>query len=58
LAILCGGGLDHIEAGMAVANRVKQAYLEQCLQRLQAVGIDKQASELLPELQVYVPSSA
>jgi hypothetical protein len=43
---------------MAVANRVKQAYLEQSLQRLQAVGIDKSASELLPALQAYLPSSA
>jgi hypothetical protein len=57
LAILCGGGLAHLEAGMAVANRVKQVYLEQCLQRLQAVGIEKSASEFLPELQAYLPSS-
>lgn len=57
LAILCGGGLDRMEAGMAVANRVKREYLEQCLQRLQAVGIDKRASELLPGLQVYLPPS-
>ena len=47
LAILCGGGLEGIEAGMAVANQVKQAYLEQCLQRLRAVGIEKPADELL-----------
>jgi hypothetical protein len=57
LAILCGGGLERIEAGMAVANQVKQAYLEQCLQRLHAVGIEKSADELLPELQAYLPSS-
>lgn len=57
LAILFGGGLEHIEAGMAVVNRVKQAYLEQSLQRLQAVGIDKSASDLLPALQAYLPSS-
>ncbi len=54
LAILVGGGLDRIEAGMAVANRVKQVYLEQSLKRLQAVGIDKSATELLPDLQAYL----
>ncbi|ETX00485.1 MAG: hypothetical protein ETSY1_11035 [Candidatus Entotheonella factor] len=57
LAILFGGGLEHIEAGMAVVNQVKQAYLEQSLQRLQAVGIDKSASDLLPALQAYLPPS-
>ena len=57
LAILCGGGLERIEAGMAVANRVKQVYLEQCLQRLRTVGIEKSADEFLPELRAYLPSS-
>ncbi len=57
LAILFGGGLEHMAAGMAMVNRVKQEYLEQNLRRLQAVGIDKSASELLPELQAYLPSS-
>lgn len=54
LAILFGGGLEHIEAGMAVVKQVQQEYLGQCLRRLQAVGIDKSASELLPALQVYL----
>ncbi len=58
LAIWCGGGLDRIGAGMAVVNRVKREYLEQCLQRLQAVGVDKSASELLPDLQAYLSPSA
>lgn len=57
MAILCGGGLDRIAAGMEVANQVKRTYLEQCLQRLRAVGIEKSAAEFLPELQAYLPSS-
>lgn len=56
LAILFGGGLEHIETGMVVAKQVQQQYLEQCLQRLQFVGVDKSASELLPALQAYLPS--
>ncbi len=56
LAILLGGGLDHIETGMAAVKQVQRQYLEQCLQRMQAVGIDKSASELLPALQAYLPS--
>lgn len=55
LAILFGGGLASMGAGMAVVKQLQQQYLEQCLQRLQAVGIDKSASELLPALREYLP---
>ncbi|MGQ4808102.1 hypothetical protein NKDENANG_01469 [Candidatus Entotheonellaceae bacterium PAL068K] len=54
LAILCAGGLRHIEAGMAVVRRLQHQYIDDYLRRLQWVGIAKAPEELTSELQAYL----
>lgn len=54
LAILIGGGLQHMEAGMAVVKRLQQQYLDEYVRRIQWVGIEKTAEELAPGLQEYL----
>ena len=58
LAILCGGGVAHIDAGMAVVQRLQQEYLAQYIRRLQWVGVPKTAETLVPGLQAYLPTVA
>ena len=58
LAIFCGGGLQHIEAGMQVVQRLQQQYLDDYLRRLQWVGLAKTAETLDAELQAYLPATA
>jgi hypothetical protein len=54
LAILIGGSLHHIEAGMEVVKRLQQQYLDEYVRRIQWVGIEKTAEELAPGLQQYL----
>ena len=54
LAIICGGGLRDMEAGMAVVKRLQHTYLEAYVRRLQWVGVDKTMHDLAPGLQAFL----
>ena len=54
LAILFGGGLKGITAGMVAVKRLQRAYLKAYLRRLQWVGIDKTMDDLAPGLKTFL----
>ena len=54
LAIVIGGGVANIAAGMAVVKDLQQQYIEQYLSRMQWVGIGKTEANLTPELAAYL----
>lgn len=58
LAIVFGGGLQHLEAGMAVVRRLRRSYIEEYVKRLQWVGIEKTTDELAEGLREYLTPEA
>ena len=54
LAIIIGGGVANIAAGMAVVRNLQQQYIEQYLSRMQWVGIGKTEANLTPGLAAYL----
>lgn len=54
LAIICGSGIQHLPAGMAIVKHLQQQYLEDYLRRLQWLGVAKTVQDLAPELQAYI----
>ncbi len=54
LAIIFGGGLQYMAAGMDVVRHLQQQYLEDYLRRLQWVGITRTADDLAPGLSEYL----
>jgi hypothetical protein len=54
LALLFGGGLRRMAAGMEVVCRLQQQYLEDYVRRLQWVGIAKTVENLAPGLSEYL----
>jgi hypothetical protein len=58
LAIICGGGLNRIAAGMAAVKRLQQAYLTAYIGRLRGVGVDKTMDDLAPGLQAFLAPGA
>lgn len=57
LAIVFGGGLHHIDAGMEVVKQLRQHYMEEYVRRIQWVGIDKTMDDLVPGLQEFLSSA-
>lgn len=57
LAIIVGGGVAQMDAGMAVVQRLQQEYLAQYVRRLQWIGVPKTPAQLATGLQVYAPAS-
>ena len=54
LAIIFGGGVANITAGMEVVKDFQQEYIEQYLTRMQWVGIGKTEENLAPDLAAYL----
>ena len=54
LAIIFGGGLGNISAGMEVVRDLQQQYVEEYLARMQWAGIGKTEQNLSPDLAVYL----
>ena len=50
LAIIAGGSVRGMDAGMAAVERLRSDYVRQYVARLQYVGIDKQEAALHPDL--------
>ena len=53
LAIIFGGGLENISAGMEVVKELQARYVNEYIARMQWVGIDKTLENLPPELAAY-----
>ncbi len=58
LAIIFGGGLEHISAGMEVVKELQRRYINEYMARMQWVGIDKNLDNLAPSLAAYVNQEA
>ena len=54
LAIIFGGGLENISAGMDVVKDLQQRYIEEYLARMEWVGIPKTEKNLSPVLAAYL----
>ena len=54
LAIIFGGGLANISAGMAVVRGLQQRYIEEYLARMEWVGVPKTEANLSPALTPYL----
>ena len=54
LAIIIGGGVANIAAGMAKVKDLQQQYIEQYLARMKWAGIGKTEANLSPDLAVYL----
>lgn len=54
LAIIIGGGVDHMDAGMAEVKNLKRRYMEEYLTRMKWIGVDKTADNLDQGLAVYL----
>ena len=54
LAIIFGGGLENISAGMDVVKDLQQRYVEEYLARMEWVGVPKTESNLSPVLAAYL----
>ena len=54
LAIIFGGGLANISAGMDVVKELQQRYIEEYLARMEWVGIRRTENNLLPVLATYI----
>ena len=53
LAIIFGGGLENISAGMEVVKELQERYVNEYIARMQWVGIDKTLENLPQELAAY-----
>ena len=58
LAIIFGGGLENITAGMEVVRGLQQRYVNEYMARMQWVGIDKKLENLAPGLAAYINQEA
>ena len=54
LAIIFGGGVANISAGMEVVKDFQQQYIEEYLARMQWVGVGKTEENLAPDLAAYL----
>ncbi len=54
LAIIFGGGVANISAGMEVVKDFQQQYIEEFLARMQWVGVGKTEENLAPDLAAYL----
>ena len=54
LAIIFGGGVDNMDAGMTQVRRLQQRYVQEYTARQQYVGIPKTEDDLHPDLAVYL----
>jgi hypothetical protein len=54
LAIIFGGGIENISAGMDVVKDLQQRYIEEYLARMAWVGIPKTEKNLSPVLAAYL----
>jgi len=58
LAIIFGGGLQHIQAGMEVVQGLRQHYLHSYIRRLQWLGLARTVADLNADLHAYLPAMA
>jgi len=58
LAIIFGGGLEYISAGMDVVHSLQRRYITEYMARMQWAGIDKTLENLEPSLKVFLEQEA
>ena len=58
LAIIFGGGLENISAGMEIVKNLKKNYITEYIDRMRYVGIDKTIENLAPGLRSYLEADA
>jgi hypothetical protein len=58
LAIIFGGGLENISAGMDVVHSLQRRYITEYMARMQWAGIDKTLENLEPSLKVFLEQEA
>jgi len=56
LAIIFGGGVSNIDAGMGEVRRFQKRYVREYVRRKKHVGIPKTEDDLVPELAAYLTS--
>ena len=54
LAIYIGGGVGHIDSGMAEVKNLQRRYMEEYLTRMKWIGVDKTSENLDQDLAVYL----
>jgi hypothetical protein len=54
LAIIIGGGVEHMETGMAEVKNLQRRYMEEYLTRMKWIGVDKTADNLNQDLAAYL----